>query len=312
MYYDSTLCLKAKVIEETLPVVNIYFHFLTSQYVYSKGTVLDKTVEYLKDLLVQNDQLSTTAKLAEKSANALSVLQNQITVLEKENAFLRAQIIQLGIDATASTQTAALSRQLLSSPLTGLLTPSPPSLPSSSTHTAAQQLILSLAQSLSGSPLLGQSSSMPPVSLTPAPSTPPKAHSLSTLTPSQLVSSLTSVSPSLPTLTSGSSPAAPLTTPILTSLVQTLASIASTSTTPSMPLPRVTPLPTPPPPPLPMLSSQAQGISATAAAASLLNTLLLAQNVLNIGTTSGQADGSNGVACSVLNTVTIETEPSNS
>ena len=60
-----------------------------TQYVYSKGTVLDKTVEYLKDLISQNEQLASTAKLAEKSANALSLLQNQITVLEKENAFLR-------------------------------------------------------------------------------------------------------------------------------------------------------------------------------------------------------------------------------
>ena len=59
-------------------------------------------MEYLKELLAQNEQLSATAKLAEKSANALSVLQNQIAVLEKENAFLRAQIIQFGIDAAAS------------------------------------------------------------------------------------------------------------------------------------------------------------------------------------------------------------------
>ena len=64
-------------------------HHTPPQYVYSKGTVLDKTVEYLKDLISQNEQLATTAKLAEKSANALSLLQNQITVLEKENAFLR-------------------------------------------------------------------------------------------------------------------------------------------------------------------------------------------------------------------------------
>ena len=64
-------------------------HTHHTQYVYSKGTVLDKTVEYLKDLISQNEQLASTAKLAEKSANALSLLQNQITVLEKENAFLR-------------------------------------------------------------------------------------------------------------------------------------------------------------------------------------------------------------------------------
>ena len=80
------------------------------QYVYSKGTVLDKTVEYLQELLQQNEQLSGTAKLAEKSASALSLLQNQITVLEKENAFLRAQIIQFGIDAASSqSQSAAAS-----------------------------------------------------------------------------------------------------------------------------------------------------------------------------------------------------------
>lgn len=77
--------------------------FLFPQYVYSKGTVLDKTVEYLKELMAQNEQLATTAKIAEKSASALAVLQNQIGVLEKENAFLRAQIIQFGIDAAASS-----------------------------------------------------------------------------------------------------------------------------------------------------------------------------------------------------------------
>ena len=69
---------------------------------YSKGTVLDKTVEFLKELMTQNEQLAATAKLAEKSANNLSMVQNQIGVLEKENAFLRAQIIQFGIDAAAS------------------------------------------------------------------------------------------------------------------------------------------------------------------------------------------------------------------
>jgi len=69
--------------------MSAHIHQFTPQYVYSKGTVLDKTVEYLRELIAQNEQLSSTAKLAEKSANALSVLQNQITVLEKENAFLR-------------------------------------------------------------------------------------------------------------------------------------------------------------------------------------------------------------------------------
>lgn len=52
--------------------------------------------------MTQNEQLAATAKLAEKAANTLTMVQNQIAVLEKENAFLRAQIIQFGIDAAAS------------------------------------------------------------------------------------------------------------------------------------------------------------------------------------------------------------------
>ena len=83
------------------------------QYVYSKGTVLEKTVEYIKELITQNEQLTATAKLAEKSASALHVLQNQITVLEKENVFLRTQMIQCGLETTGVLS----ARNILSSPL---------------------------------------------------------------------------------------------------------------------------------------------------------------------------------------------------
>ncbi|XP_064407407.1 upstream stimulatory factor 2-like [Halichondria panicea] len=82
-------------------------------YVYSKGTVLDKTVDYLKELVFQNEQLTASAKIAEKSTKAL----NQILVLEKENAFLRAQIIQFGIDGAASSGQKQPNQQLLNSPL---------------------------------------------------------------------------------------------------------------------------------------------------------------------------------------------------
>lgn len=138
--------------------------------------MLDKTVEYLKELITQNEQLAGTAKLAEKSANALSLLQNQITVLEKENAFLRAQIIQFGIDAAASSSLPSnVNRPIINSPLAQSLlntvvqtsqtapTPvapqAPPSLPpqnpgGANTQAAAQQLLLSLAQTLTNSPLL--------------------------------------------------------------------------------------------------------------------------------------------------------------
>ncbi|XP_064400589.1 upstream stimulatory factor 2-like [Halichondria panicea] len=87
------------------------------RYVYSKGTVLDKTVDYLKELVFQNKQLTASAKIAEKSTNALAMNQNQIQVLEKENAFLRAQIIQFRIDAAASSGQKQPNQQLLNSPL---------------------------------------------------------------------------------------------------------------------------------------------------------------------------------------------------
>ena len=81
------------------------------------GTVLDKTVNYLKDLVFQNEQLTASAKIAEKSINALAMLQNQIQVLDKESTFLRAQIIQFGIDAAASSGQKQPNQQLLNSPL---------------------------------------------------------------------------------------------------------------------------------------------------------------------------------------------------
>ena len=120
---------------------------------YSKGTVLEKTVEYVRELIIQNEQLVATAKLAEKSASALHILQNQITVLEKENTFLRAQMVQLGIDTSSNALSGA--RSLLSNPLAQSLlntqvTPPPPPPPASNTS----QLLVSLAQTLTSNPLL--------------------------------------------------------------------------------------------------------------------------------------------------------------
>ncbi len=213
----------------------------------------------------QNDQLSTTAKLAEKSANALSVLQNQITVLEKENAFLRAQIIQLGIDAANSSQ--SLNRQFMGTSLAQSLlnsstaAASPPA--SAPSVTATQQLLLTLAQSLTQ----GASAH---AHLAPSPPRPLPVSQLANLLPSQ---------PSVAT------------TPLLTSLVQTLASIAgTTTTTQANTLPKVS---------LPALQSQSQPAIPVTAAASLINTLLMAQNVLSGGGASGQ-EGVRGEAASVF------------
>ena len=300
---------------------------------YSKGTVLDKTVEYLKELLAQNEQLAGTAKLAEKSANALSLLQNQITVLEKENAFLRAQIIQFGIDAAASnSQPSNVNRQILNSPLAQSLLntvaqasqvpqpappPPPPPPPQNpgvpNTQATAQQLLISLAQSLTNSPLLTTPAAQSqPALVSTVNSSPPRlAASISTLTsatPSHLISSTQSTPGTMtpqnpptpqpaPAVGSGSSPSQ--VAPLISSLVQTLASIASTPSMPKVSPPVTTTQAQTPPPPQAMPTSG--GLSA-AAAASLLNTLIMAQNVLtNTGNPVGQGGGAD--AASVLSSL---------
>lgn len=131
---------------------------------YSKGTVLEKTVEYVKELLLQNEQLSSTAKLAEKSANAMQILQNQITVLEKENTFLRAQMVHLGIENTSG---ALGARNFLSNPLAQSLlnTAQVPTASPISAVPNTTQLLVSLAQTLTTNPLLAslaQTSSVVP------------------------------------------------------------------------------------------------------------------------------------------------------
>lgn len=222
-------------------------------YVYSKGTVLEKTVEYVRELYIQNEQLTATAKLAEKSANALQVLQNQISVLEKENAFLRAQMIQLGIDNTSS---AISARTLFANPLTQSLLssaqvqPSPPPPPPPVPNTT--QLLVSLAQTLTSNPLLAslaQQSVPQPSSIPPSISTnDTQVH----VTPSQ--HQTTNNQASL----------------LMNSLVQTLASITGSSANTI-----------PPPPPQPITQTQP-----AAAAMSLLNSLIMAQSALNAATST--------------------------
>ena len=330
-------------------------------------------MEYLKDLLTQNEQLAATAKLAAKSAEALSILQSQIGVLEKENAFLRAQIIQFGIDAAASgSQSSGGNRQLLNSPLAQSLlnsvsvspqvaaainvnnvaATSVPSVlssaatpssgggqsPQNSTQLAAQQLLISLAQSLTNSPLLtsqSPSTSSSPLSQ-PVTTSPLSAHLPGThlptatpATPSRLNTStnpvqLSAVSAPSPqqaqtqSLLNTSSTSIPLssTAPGIGSLVQTLASLAGTSTTASpSPVPKIS-LPSTVSPALPgaqqAQSSGTTGGLSAAAAASLLNTLILAQNVLTGGGGAGgggavQGGTALGDSSSVLTSIGLET-----
>ncbi|XP_011404335.1 PREDICTED: uncharacterized protein LOC105312975 [Amphimedon queenslandica] len=218
-------------------------------YVYSKGTVLEKTVEYVRELIMQNEQLVATAKLAEKSASALHILQNQITVLEKENTFLRAQMVQLGIDTSSTALSGA--RSLLSNPLAQSLlntqvTPPPPP-PTTNTS----QLLVSLAQTLTSNPLLASLSQLNN-----------NPSSTSAVSPVVANESPVTASGQSSQLVPPNSQAAIL----MNSLVQTLATIANSNT------------PAPPPPP------QSSGLSASAAM-SLLNSLMMAQNALSATTT---------------------------
>ena len=83
----------------------------------------------------------------------MQILQNQITVLEKENTFLRAQMVQLGIESSPG---GIGTRSLLSNPLAQSLlnTQVPVSLPPTPPVPNTTQLLVSLAQTLTNNPLL--------------------------------------------------------------------------------------------------------------------------------------------------------------
>ena len=305
-------------------------------------------MEYLRELIAQNNKLGETAKMAEKSANALALIQNQIAVLEKENAFLRAQIIQFGIDAAASTNnsnsqqqsSAMMSRHILSSPLAQSLlntvaqssqpsappplpTPPPPPPPADSNAPAmAQQLLISLAQSLTNSPLLtslsqnpGALSARPNVTVNPSHLTPASvsaAHlsvvpaSTTHMTSLPLVT-LTSVTPqplqvASPMAATVVTSSPPQVSPLISSLIQTLASIANpnTSTSTALAVPKVVPTGAQTPPRT--TPTTVGGLSATATA-NLLNTLIMAQNVLT--NNSGGVSSAQGGGISIGNLASL-------
>ena len=78
----------------------------------NKGFVLEKAIEYIKELHTLNGQLGELVKTKEQAHNALQVLQGQITILEKENEFLRFQLKQLSMQPPTS-QHGSLSQLIL-------------------------------------------------------------------------------------------------------------------------------------------------------------------------------------------------------
>ena len=72
---------------------------------------MEKAIEHIKELSTLNGQLTELVKNKEQAHNALQVLQGQITILEKENEFLRFQLKQLSMQPATSQQN--LSQLLL-------------------------------------------------------------------------------------------------------------------------------------------------------------------------------------------------------
>lgn len=74
--------------------------------------MLEKAIEYIKELHSLNGQLGDLVKNKEQAHNALQVMQGQITILEKENEFLRFQLKQLSMQPPTS-QHGSLSQLIL-------------------------------------------------------------------------------------------------------------------------------------------------------------------------------------------------------
>ncbi|XP_074632967.1 upstream stimulatory factor 1-like isoform X1 [Acropora palmata] len=64
----------------------------------SKGGILSKTVDYINDLKLHNTQLIETIKDTERLTSDTELLRHQVEELRQENALLRAQLQQHGIE----------------------------------------------------------------------------------------------------------------------------------------------------------------------------------------------------------------------
>eukprot|EP00731_Ephydatia_muelleri_P012322 Em0006g1216a len=244
-------------------------------YVYSKGTVLDKTVDYLKELLILNEQLTHSAKLAEKSAGTISVLQSQVAALEKDNSALRSQLMQFGLDINNQPTTGPRSVPLAQA-LLQQCSPQATYIPAASAgnQMSTQQLLASLAQNLASSNSSLLSSVAQQVQL-------PTSSMLSMpqqLSSSQLTPTPPNASPQIPQLGAlhgVQNTSVNQSVPLINLLVQTLASFANPAPVQATSLPRIAV-----PQFHPQLANQSN-LSA-AAAATLLNTILVA-NMLGGG-----------------------------
>ena len=68
----------------------------------SKGGILSKTVEYIDELKANNARMAEAIKENERLAIDTELLRQQVEELRQENALLRAQLQQHGIELGVS------------------------------------------------------------------------------------------------------------------------------------------------------------------------------------------------------------------
>lgn len=67
----------------------------------SKGGILSKTVDYINELKLHNARMAETLKDNERLTIDTELLRQQVEELRQENALLRAQLQQHGIELSA-------------------------------------------------------------------------------------------------------------------------------------------------------------------------------------------------------------------
>lgn len=70
----------------------------------SKGGILSKTVDYINELKLHNARMAEAIKDAERVTIDTELLRQQVEELRQENALLRAQLQQNGVELATTGQ----------------------------------------------------------------------------------------------------------------------------------------------------------------------------------------------------------------
>ena len=78
--------------------------FFSCSFVQSKGGILSKTVDYINELKLHNARMAEAIKDAERVTIDTELLRQQVEELRQENALLRAQLQQNGVELATTGQ----------------------------------------------------------------------------------------------------------------------------------------------------------------------------------------------------------------